>query len=331
MRVLVTGGAGFIGRYVCERLHSEDHDVVILDHERHRAHPADVDVILGDVRDDVIVTEAAAHVDGIIHLAAVLGTQETIANPRPSVQTNIAGSLNVFEAAVQYDLPVVYAAVGNAWMRAHGGGAYTITKTCVEDFAKTYNKHRGARINVVRPMNAYGPRQSVAAPFGWSKVRKITPAFVCRALCGMPIEVYGDGTQVSDMIYVTDVARTFVTALRHATEGRVWEQPVECGPPESATVNDVAALVAQLAHEIRQTPAGLVPVAHLPMRPGEVPNATVAADLTSMRKVGIDPDQFLILEAGMRRTVQWFHEHEGDAWHRPAEARRIRPSSVRVA
>ncbi|HEX3539646.1 MAG TPA: NAD-dependent epimerase/dehydratase family protein [Acidimicrobiales bacterium] len=320
MRVLVTGGAGFIGRYITERLQGEGHQVAVLDHERHRDPLPGVDTILGDVRDDVIVTEAAAHVDGIIHLAAVLGTQETIGNPRPSAATNILGTLNVFEAAVQYGLPVVYAAVGNAWMRTHGGGAYTITKTCAEDFAKMYNHHRGGRIAVVRPMNAYGPRQSVAAPFGWSKVRKITPAFVCRALCGMPIEVYGDGTQISDMIYVADVARVFTIALAHAAEGRIHEQPLEVGPPESATVNDIAHLVANLA--AAHTGHDPVPVAHLPMRPGEVPNATVAADVTTLHKAGIDPEQFLTLDAGMKRTVDWFVEHEGDAWHIPAEARR---------
>jgi len=182
---------------------------LFFDHVR----PADGEIFLGDVTDASAVTEAAAHVEGIIHLAAVLGTQETISNPRPSAEINILGSLNVFEAAVQYDLPVVYVGVGNHWMRNHGGGSYTISKSCAEDFARMYHAHRGLKVTIVRPVNAYGPRQSVAAPFGTSKVRKITPSFICRALSNSPIEVYGDGTQVSDMVHVTDVAKVMVKAL----------------------------------------------------------------------------------------------------------------------
>jgi len=113
MKVGVTGGAGFIGGH-------RGHEPLVLDHHNRRLHRDDVEVLLGDVRDETAVFELAAHVDGIIHLAAVLGTQETIQRPRPSAETNILGILNVFEAADRYQLPVVYAGVGNHWMRAHG-------------------------------------------------------------------------------------------------------------------------------------------------------------------------------------------------------------------
>jgi UDP-glucose 4-epimerase len=263
------------------------------------------------------VTEAAAHVDGVIHLAAVLGTAETIDNPRPAAHTNVLGTLNVFEAALQYDLPLVYAAVGNAWMRSEGGGTYVITKSCAEDFVKMFNQHRGARFVAVRPMNAYGPQQSVAAPFGWSKVRKITPAFVCRALSGMPVEVYGDGTQVSDMVYVEDVAATFVHCLGLAEKRQVPEFTVECGPSVSCSVNEVAETIIAEAAKVTGRE---VPIAHLPMRPGEVPNAVVKADVTTMEKVGIAHDFFVPVEVGMERTVRWFAENEGTHWTRPPEA-----------
>ena len=161
-KILVTGGAGFIGSYVVERLLAKGYKVVVFDHSSPGlvtlAHTMKgVEFFHGDIMDEVAVTEAAAHVDGIIHLAAVLGTQETIANPRPAAKTNILGGLNVLEAAVQYDLPVVYAGVGNHWMREEGAGTYTITKTAVEDFVRMFNKFRGARVSVVRPVNAYGP------------------------------------------------------------------------------------------------------------------------------------------------------------------------------
>lgn len=308
MKILVTGGSGFIGQKVCEDLQQHGHTPVVLDH--HGWHSW-CETILGDVRDATVVTEAVAHVGGVIHLAAVLGTQETIQNPRPSADTNIIGSINVFEAVTQYDLPCVYIGVGNHWMRNEGAGAYTITKTCAEDLSRMYVKFRGSRIQVVRPVNAYGPGQSVGEPFGSSKVRKIMPSFICRALSGMPIEVYGDGEQVSDMVYVRDVARVLVHMLDRTMLDRTTPGVIEVGPAQSATVNEVAELV-------RRATGADVPINHLPMRPGEVPNAVVSADTSTMTEVGIDVDKFVALDYGVRRTVTWFKENERTAWNRPA-------------
>jgi len=297
----VTGGSGFIGGYVREELRSRGFDVVVFDRAPHGELAENEHFFLGDIRDETAVTEFAAHIDGMVHLAAVLGTQETIVNPRPAAETNILGGLNVLEAANQYYLPVVYAGVGNHWMREFGGGTYTITKTTVEDFAKMYNKNRGGRVSVVRPVNAYGPRQSVAAPYGSSKVRKILPSFACRALLGHDVEVYGDGTQISDCVYVGDVARVFVETLEFTAEqGPLTD--VEVGPRISSTVNDVAKKVIAAAGSESQ-------IIHLPMRPGEVPNAEVYANPDSLKPLGLSVDDFVTLDDGIQRTVDWFREN----------------------
>lgn len=310
MKVGLTGGQGFIGSWIGNELRSRGHEVVIFDRHNH-VHTKDFwdsrfEFFQGDVRDATAVVELAAHVDGIIHLAAVLGTQETIQNPRPSAETNILGSLNVFEAANQYDLPVVYAGVGNHWMRDHGTGAYTISKTAAEDFTRMFNQYRNGRITTVRPVNAYGPGQSIAAPFGTSKVRKIMPAFICRALTGAPIEVYGDGTQISDCVYVGDVARVFCGALEHTAEHGAVDTPIGVGPASSVTVNQIAEMVAnEVAMVTGEDP---VEVVHLPMRPGEVPNAVVRADLTALRTLPEEFQEhtFVSLRAGVARTVEHY-------------------------
>jgi UDP-glucose 4-epimerase len=309
MKVLITGGSGFIASWTRKELIARGHQVLVMDHQDRRQRLADgEEFFLGDVRDATAVTEAAAHVDGIIHLAAVLGTQETISNPRPSAETNILGSLNVFEAATQYRLPTVYAGVGNHAMRLQGTGCYTITKSAAEDLARMYNLYRdGGRITIVRPVNAYGPGQSIAAPYGTSKVRKIAPSFVCRALTGTDIEVYGDGTQISDCVYVADVARAFVAALEHTAEHGPTERPVEVGPLESCTVNDIARLVAEEATGY----TGLQPVGikHLPMRPGEVPNAVVTSDTSTLQQIGLTAADFVPLDEGIHHTVRYYAEH----------------------
>ncbi|AVH60020.1 MULTISPECIES: NAD-dependent epimerase/dehydratase family protein [Streptomyces] len=306
MKIGVTGGQGFIGSWIRTELLRRGHQVVVFDRNPHTEMATREEFFLGDIRDETAVVELAAHVEGIIHLAAVLGTQETIGNPRPSAETNIRGSLNVFEAANQYGLPVVYAGVGNAFMRDLGTGSYTISKTAAEDYARMFNAYRDGRITIVRPVNAYGPGQSVAAPYGTGKVRKILPAFTCRALTGAPLEVYGDGTQISDCAYIADVARTFAQALEHTAVHGPTEKPVECGPLDSVTVNDIARLVAEEA--TRYTGREPVAIKHLPMRPGEVPNAVVSSDTSTLQQIGMTAKDFVPLDEGIHHTVRYYAE-----------------------
>lgn len=304
MKIGITGGQGFIGSHIRTELLARGHQVVVFDRHPHTAMADGEEFFLGDIRDETAVVELAAHVEGIIHLAAVLGTQETIGNPRPSADTNIRGSLNVFEAANQYGLPAVYAGVGNSWMRDHGTGSYTISKTAAEDYARMFNAYRDGRITIVRPVNAYGPGQSIAAPYGTSKVRKVLPALTCRALTDTPIEVYGDGTQISDCVWVKDVANAFVTALEHTAEHGPTERPVEVGPVYSVTVNDIAQMVADEA--AKHTGHAPVNIVHLPMRPGEIPNAVVKADVSTLQQIGMTAADFLPLEDGIRQTVEYY-------------------------
>jgi UDP-glucose 4-epimerase len=297
VKVLVTGGAGFIGLHTVEELIKWGHSPVIFDHyDRREEYPCPV--ILGDVRDDVAVTEAMAHVDAFIHLAAVLGTQETIKNPRPAAQSNLVGGLNVLEAASQYDRPGTYIGVGNHWMN----NTYSISKTMIERFIQMFNKERGTRVNIVRAMNAYGPRQRPVPPWGDSMVRKITPSFVCRALTGMDIEIYGDGTQISDMCWVGDVAKAMVISTEKASKGEVFPEAVEVGPKKNKTVNQVAELIVSLSNSDSK-------IVHLPMRPGEIPNAVVSADVSTLKHVGMSDPSLMPLEDGMRTTIDWFRNY----------------------
>ena len=295
MKVLVTGGAGFIGGHVCTELVKRNHTPVILDHYDRGGykHP----VMLGDVRDATAVTEAMAHVDGWIHLAAVLGTQETISNPRPAAESNLMGGLNVLEAGVQYDLPGVYIGVGNHWMN----NTYSISKTMIERFVDMYNKDRGARVNIIRAMNAYGPGQRAVAPWGSGKVRKITPSFICRALAGLPIEVYGDGSQISDMVYVKDVAVALVNALECARDGHVFDGAVEIGPHEHTTVQQFAELVVAECDSSSE-------IVNLPMRCGEIPQSKVTADVDTLEWIGMDHSELTPLGIGLPLTVADFRD-----------------------
>lgn len=304
MKILVTGGNGFIGSHVVKTLLEQGHEPVVFDRHVRKAPPG-CELILGDVRDATAVTEAVAHVEGVIHLAAVLGTQETIHNPRPAAETNVLGALNVFEAVAEYELPAAYAAVGNYWME----NTYSISKTCAERFARMFNQERGTQIAVVRALNAYGPGQSVAAPFGPSKVRKIGPAFICRALAGQPIEVYGDGTQVMDMIHVRDVADVFVRALEVGPHPDGI--PYEAGTGRPTTVLEIARVVAR---DVEAKIDDQVQITHLPMRPGEPEHSIVLGDPETLRPLYQGFPVLRTLEDSIPEVVDFYAENVGVLW-----------------
>jgi UDP-glucose 4-epimerase len=295
MRVLVTGGAGFIGSAAVDELRSRGHEPVIFG----RTQRPDTESVLGDVRDATAVTDAIAHVDACIHLAGILGTAETIWNPRPATETNILGGLNVLEACAQYSTPLVNIAVGNYFENS----TYAISKTTVERFTKMYASYRDLPACSVRAFNAYGPGQSVAQPYGSSRVRKIIPSFVARALHGEPIQVYGDGSQIMDMIYVTDVARCLVRALEKGPRNGLTHQ---AGTGRKTTVKQIAhAVQDEVLEQTRKT----VPVEHLPMRQGETPGSEVRADPEAVRlTLGLEPDEFISLEYGLHGTVAYYRE-----------------------
>lgn len=313
MKIGITGGAGFIGKYVAEVALERGHDVVVFDTRGRipmvpREKAVQINTMMGDVRDATAMTELAAHVDGIIHLAACLGTQETIQNPRPAAETNIVGGLNFLEACTQYGIPGVYIGVGNHWME----NTYSISKTTVERFVRMFNAERGGRFNIVRLVNAYGPGQSVAPPFGPAKVRKITPSFICRALTGNPIEVYGDGSQVSDMVYVRDGAEALVRSLEAAADGVVFDRAVEVGSAYPVTVGAVAEMVRAIVAN-KKASAGMpheaVDITYLPMRPGETPGTPVVADINTLDMVRMDPFDLVQLGPGLEATIDWYTAH----------------------
>lgn len=313
MKVLVTGASGFIGGYVQEELIRRGHTPIAFDRHDKGFRPNGSELFLGDITDDVAVTEAVAHADAFIHLAGVLGTQETIKNPNPAAYTNILGGLNLFKAAAQYGVPGVNIAVGNHWMN----NTYSITKSTMERFAHMFNAEQGTNITIVRALNAYGPRQVSAPPYGPSKVKKIMPAFVNAALDGKPIQIYGDGTQIMDMVYVADVAQVLVSAMeRHIERGRPHTHVYEAGSGLATTVNEIAGAVL---HEVHRHPRDKSIsifddpefggseadfVEHMPMRPGEPEHSVVLGDPTTLHPLKLR--KFTSLEYGVAKTVEYF-------------------------
>lgn len=276
MRVLVTGGTGFIGRYTCDALRFYGHEPVTFGVTK------DCD-IMGDLRDGTAVDLAVSTCDAVMHLAGVLGTAETVANPRPSVDVNIVGGLNVFDAIARYGVRGVNICAANDWM----WNPYSITKKAAERFALMYNKEFNARIALIRGMNVYGPGQKS------QPVRKIMPNLILPALEDKPITIYGDGEQIMDMIYVEDVAEILVRAL--VDEHGVYDSVMDAGTGQRTTVNDLAELVIAMV--------GRGSIEHVAMRPGEPEHSEVLGDPSTLAPLNFFPLDFLPLADGLKRTI----------------------------
>jgi len=284
LKVLVTGGTGFIGSHVIDNLVARGIEPVIFDQRRTRE--VEHETILGDVRDRTAVFQAVSQTDATIHLAGILGTAEQVDDPDPAIETNILGAMNVFKAMRHFTRPGVYITLGNHWMN----NTYSITKSTTERFALMANNEWETRIAIVRAVNAYGPRQKTGP------VKKIIPSLVMASLRDEPMNVYGDGMQVADMVYVTDLAEALVRALVYDHD--CYDRIMECGPGLPTTVMDVANEI------FKQTGTGLI--VHNPMRAGEPEGAVVMADPGTLKPLDMHAEDFYPLGDGIARSIEYY-------------------------
>jgi UDP-glucose 4-epimerase len=261
MRIMVTGASGWIGGYVLDEIerrgiegvgtgdrNSSRHEIRLLDVTEREA----VFAVLNTTRPDVV-----------INLAGRLGTDELAGEEYDAVRVNVLGAVNVFDAAATFGARVVQIGTG------HKGqpNAYALTKACAEDLALTRVKALDEAITIVRAFHAYGPRQGIPAPHGRATVRKIVPSFVCRALTDMPIEIFGDGKNLIDLVYVGDVAEALVDAAVTGVQGEVFE----AGVGRDLAVVDIAEYVIDACRSGSR-------VVHLTPRAGEPVGARAVAD-----------------------------------------------------
>lgn len=251
MKILVTGGAGFLGRSVIEFGTDAGHDMTSYD----RAHG-------GDVLDTGNLRASVREVDHVIHLAGILGTSELFDDAHRAVQVNVGGALNVIEACAEMGAGYTTLTLPDSgW-----ASVYAVTKRCAMDLAEAYRRHRGLRTSNVCAYNAYGPRQK----HGAGHPQKIIPTFASRAWAGQPIEIWGNGEQTVDLVHTDDIARMLVAATAFSG-GEIFD----AGTGHAMTVFEVAGFVTQVVAEASgNEPVG---VEYLPMRAGEDMNTLIVA------------------------------------------------------
>ena len=309
-RVLVTGGAGFIGSHLVDRLLgvAGAARVVVLDDlsngsaanlSSHADDPR-LELVEGDVRDELGVASVLSGVDVVFHLAC-LGVRHSLHAPRENHEVNATGALVLLEAARHAGVRrVVHVSTSEVFGTAQWAPmderhptwpetVYGAAKLAGEAYARAAHRTHGLPVTVVRPFNNYGPRSHFGGDSG-----EVVPRSIVRVLAGLPPLVYGDGTQTRDFLHVTDTARALVDLAEcDAAVGRT----VNVGYGAETSIADLCAAVARVAGRPDLQPL------HLDDRPGDVrrlwvDNAVVAG------LVGFAPTVDLM--SGLEDLVAWF-------------------------
>ena len=263
MKILVTGGHGFIAGYVIEELKRRGHTpVVTVRHYEKNPLLEDCVIYYTDIRDYAGVYGAVEHSDGVIHLAGLLGSSENIRQAKIMNDVNIDGALNILNACDNFHIPGVIIGVGN-WFE---NNTYSISKTTAERYTLMYAKNFKTQVNVVRALNAIGPRQK------WGKINKIIPTFINAALRNQDIKVYGGKKKcgIMDMIYVGDLARVLVKVLFDKSMSGDIGKIFEAGTGKGHEVYKIAEMVIRMTGSKSK-------IVEVPMRPGESERSIVVA------------------------------------------------------
>jgi UDP-glucose 4-epimerase len=310
MRVLVTGGAGFIGSHIADAYLAAGHTVGVVDNlSTGSAENLDPRIQLWqtDIRDTAIDSILAEFRPDIVsHHAAQISVSVSARDPRGDAEINILGALNLLEAAVRHQVQrVLFASTGGAMYGEQEAlptgesvfpepvSPYGVAKHSVERYLHAFQHMHGLRSVVLRYANVYGPRQN---PHGEAGV----VAIFCRGILdGKTLTVYGDGGQTRDYVYVGDVVRANLLATTAPLEGKVPIMNVGTGAETSVT--DLVRLLGEAA-------GSPLRVEHAPPRSGEQRRSALDAALAA-RVLGWRP--MTDVRAGLSQTLAWFRQRAG--------------------
>jgi UDP-glucose 4-epimerase len=306
--VLVTGGAGFIGRHTVRLLLSRGYRVVVVDDlSSGGSPPPGAGLVRADVSrwDELWEGLRGLHgVEAVVHLAAVVSVVEARRRPRRALEVNALGTLNMLEATRRLDASVfVYASSAAVYGEPRRlpvtedhprepANLYGDTKLMGEMLVHRYSRDYSLRGVMLRYFNVYGPEMK-GGPYAG-----VIHAFVTSLLRGEPPTIYGDGEQTRDFVYVGDVADANLAAIENQAAGAF-----NIGTGREVSINTLYRMICSLV--------GYCPEPrHGPPRPGDV-RRSVASIERAHRLLGWSPR--VGLEEGLRRTVEWYRKRSREA------------------
>lgn len=306
---LVTGGAGFIGSHLVERLVKDGHAVRVLDNfatgKRDNLAPflSKIDLLEGDLRNPDDCRRACRDIEIVYHEGAVPSVPKSVEDPVTSHQANVDGTFNILMAARDAKCRrLIYAASSSAYgdlpelpkresVCPQPLSPYAVNKLAGEYYLLAFYRCFGLQTLSLRYFNVFGPRQDPKSQYAAA-----IPAFVSAILAGESPTIYGDGEQTRDFTYIDNVVHANMLAAQAAkTEGQVVN--IACG--QRVTVNQIIAQINQLLGKN-------VPSKHVAERPGDIKHSL--ADIALARKIiGFEP--LITFEEGLRRAIDWYRHN----------------------
>ncbi|WP_432834208.1 NAD-dependent epimerase/dehydratase family protein [Dactylosporangium sp. CA-092794] len=312
MRVLVTGGAGFIGANLCRELaaHPRVAEVVAFDDlttgSERNLDGVEARLVVGSILDRPAIDAAVAEADVVVHLAARPSVPRSVADPVRSHLVNATGTVHVLEACRRRDTPIIAASSSSVYgptrilpkheeLPTRPQSPYAASKLAAESAVLAYGATYGLPVLALRFFNVYGPLQSVGHAYA-----AVIPTFADAALRGQPVHIHGDGRQTRDFTYVGSVARLLTdAAVRRVTS-----------PTPVNLAFGTRTSLLELLERIRELAGRPVEVVFDPARPGDVRDSQ--AD--SGRLEELFPDHRPVpLDAGLAETVSWYERQIASA------------------
>ena len=301
MKILLTGVAGFIGSHVVDRLLNDGHDVTVVDLwesdeiKVHRDNP-NFSFVKSDVLDDETMDAHVAGKDSVIHMAAVLGTSETITtyDVEKTALTNVVGTVKMLKHCKKHGVSrvLIPTTPDVPWLNP-----YKITKAAVENFARLFSEEFGLEVVALKLGNIYGSRERwldgpKEAPYNY---QKIVPTILMETLKGNKFKIFGNGDQKSEYIYVDDVVQSFVLALE--SENNLGGKVIHVGRGSNNSVNEIVAAVEQAWGRT-------VDKEYVNMRPGET-HIEIALDPVPLKQE-LNYELQWNLQEGLVETIKYY-------------------------
>jgi UDP-glucose 4-epimerase len=317
MKILVTGGAGFLGSYLCEKYVSDGHVVYALDNLmngnlnniRVLLHKKNFKFLHDDIRRDEVYQKLPTDLDAIFHLAAQIHVDRSIVNPVETFKINVEGTQKILEFARMNDIKkMLHASTSEVYGTAKytpmdenhpllASHPYGVSKVAADRLCYTYNETYDLGVDIVRCFNLFGPRQKDTGYGG------VIAIFINRVIQNKPPIIYGDGNQTRDYMYVTDAVDAYDKVLK--SDSNPGRNGINFGSGSEISVRGIAEIVIKLAavNEMKAI--------HVEPRPVEVQR--LFADISKARKVlGFRPQ--CDFQKGISELVDWYTNYKSELW-----------------
>jgi len=301
MKILVTGGAGFIGSHIADYF-ADNNDVIVLDNlstGKKENIPDSVHFVEGDILDLKLLNKITHDVDYIFHEAAQVSVPQSMQDPTKTVEINVIGTLNVLKAGIKNNVEKIILASSAAVygdnqavtqtedMSLNPKSPYAVSKLGCEYLSKIFYEEFELRTTSLRYFNVYGPRQDPNSQYA-----AVIPIFIQNALRNEDLVIYGDGTQTRDFIFVSDVVYANKLMMTNG-DGKIFNT----ASGSAITIRELAEMIIELTNSSSD-------IVYRKERTGDIKRSL--ADISLIRSIGFKPK--VGLKDGLNIMIKWFKE-----------------------